>query len=174
MPAMMSRIEQRFEIVNTAAVQGHRYADGEAVLVQLAFYEAGEVTFDDGMTVAVDKPALVQLQKTSDGWNVTVQDPMHHADEAAIAASRQFQHILLSGPNRIAVEVSLPLRAGTYTYDTQGPDVRSVAGQTVSVVNNGGASTLTFELPDSLDASGYDYRQELYAGMPAVVDVPSG
>ena len=174
MPAVVSRIEQRLEIVNTAAVQGHRYADGDAVLVQLAFYEAASVTFDDGMAVAVDKPALVQLQKTSDGWNVAVQDPMHHADEAAIAASRQFQHILLSGPNRITVEVNLPLRAGTYTYDTQGPDVRSVDGQTVSVVNNGGVSTLTFDLPDSQDAAAYAYREELYAGMPAVVDVPSG
>ena len=174
MPALMNRIEQRLEIVNTAAVQGHRYADGSAVLVQLAFYEAGSVTFDDGMAVAVDKPALVQLQKTSDGWNVTVQDPMHHADEAAIAASRQFQHILLYGPNRITVEVNLPLRAGTYTYDTQGPDVRFVDGQTVRVFNTAGTSTLTFDLPDREDAPGYDYRQELYAGMPAVVDVPSG
>ena len=174
MPGLMNRIEQRFEIVNTAAVQGHRYADGSTVLVQLAFYEAGEIAFDDGMTVAVDKPALVQLQKTSDGWNVTAQDPIHHADKAAIAESREFQHILLSGPNRITVEVSLPLRVETYTYDTQGPNVRFVDGQTVRVVNNGGTSTLTFDLPDREDAPGYGYRQELYAGMPVVVDVPSG
>ena len=171
MPAVVSRIERRFDIVNTLAVQGHRYADGSTALVQLAFYEAGEVTIG-GMTVAVDKPALVQLQQTSDGWNVTVQDPTHHADEAAIAASDQFQHILLSGPNRITVEVELPLRAGTYTYDAQGPEVRFVDGQTVSVVNNGGTSTLTFQLPDSLDAAAYGYREELYAGMPAVIDVP--
>ena len=172
MPAVMRRIEERFEVVNTPAVQGHRYHDGNSVLVQLAFYEAGEVMLG-GMTVGVDKPALVQLQQTSDGWNVTVQDPVHHADEAAIAASEQFQHILLSGPNRITVEVNLPLRAGTYMYETQGPDVRFVDGQTASVVNNGGTSTLAFELPDSLDAAAYGYREELYAGMPAVVDVPS-
>ena len=172
MPAVVNRIEQQFEIVNTSAVQGHRYADGAGMLMQLAFYEAGEVTVG-GMAVAVDKPALVQLQQTGDGWNVAVQDPMHHADEAAIAASEQFQHILLSGPNRITVEVSLPLRAGTYRYETQGPDVRFVDGQTASVVSNGGTSTLTFELPDSLDAAAYGYKEELYAGMPAVVDVPS-
>lgn len=172
MPAVVSRIEQRFEIVNTPAVQGHRYNDGGTMLVQVAFYEAGEVTIG-GMTVAVDKPALVQLQKVGDGWNVMVQDPTHHADEAAIAASDQFQHVLLSGPNRITVEVDLPLRAGTYTYDTQGPEVRFVDGQTVSVVSNGGTSTLTFELPDSLNAAAYGYREELYAGMPAVIDVPS-
>ncbi|MXW29875.1 MAG: hypothetical protein F4X54_05960 [Chloroflexi bacterium] len=172
MPAVVSRIEQQFEIVNTSAVQGHRYADGAGMLMQLAFYEAGEVTVG-GMAVAVDKPALVQLQQTGDGWNVAVQDPMHHADEAAIAASEQFQHILLSGPNRITVEVSLPLRAGTYRYETQGPDVRFMDGQTASVVSNGGTSTLTFELPDSLDAAAYGYKEELYAGMPAVVDVPS-
>ena len=173
MPDIMSRIEQRFEVANTVAVQGHRYKDGDTALVQLAFYEAGDFTFDNGMTIAVDKPALVQLEKGREGWNVTVQNPMHHADETAIAASREFQHILLSAPNRITVEVNLPLRAGTYSYDTQGPNVRSVAGQTVSVVNNGGTSTLTFELPDRQDAPGYDHREELYAGMPAVVDVPS-
>ena len=174
MPAVMSRIEERFEMVNTAAVQGHRYADGDSALVQLSFYEAGTVAFDDGLTVTVDKPALVQLQKYRDGWNVTVQNPTHHADEAAVAASSEFQHILLPGPNRIRVDVSLSLRAGTYTYDTQGPDARFVAGQTVGVVNNGdGSSTLTFDLPDSLDAPHYDYRVELHAGMPAVVDVPS-
>ena len=173
MPSVVSRIERRFEMVNTPAVQGHRYTDGSIVLVQLAFYETGGFTFDDGMTVAVDKPTLVQLQKVGDAWNVTVQDPTHHADEAAIAASDQFQHVLLSGPNRITVEVDLPLRAGTYTYDTQGPEVRFVDGQTVSVVNNGGTSTLTFELPDSLNAAAYGYREELYAGMPAVIDVPS-
>ncbi len=174
MPAVVRRIEERFEIVNKPAVQGHRYTDGDAALAQLAFYEPGGFTFDDGLTVAVDKPALVQLQKTSGGWNITVQDPMHHADEAAIAASDQFQHILRSGPNRITVETSLRLRAGTYTYDTQGPNARFVDGQTVSIVNHGGTSTLTFELPDSVDAAAYDYREELYAGMPAVVDAPSG
>ncbi|MDE2838639.1 MAG: polysaccharide lyase beta-sandwich domain-containing protein [Chloroflexota bacterium] len=173
MPAVMRRIEERFEIINAAAVQGHRYVDGGAVLVQLAFYEAGEVTFDDGTTVAADQPALVQLQQTGSGWNVTVQDPTHHADEAAIAAADRFQHVLLPGPNRISVKVGLSLRAGMYRYETQGPDVRFVDGQTVSVVSNGGTSTLTFDLPDSLDATAYGYREELYAGMPAVVDVPS-
>ena len=173
MPAVMDRIEQRLDIIHTPVVQGHRYTDGSTVLVQLAFYEAGKVAFDDGMTVTVHKPALVQLQKTGDGWNVTAQDPMHHADEAAIADSDQFQHFLLSGPNRITVEVNLPLRAGTYRYDTQGPEVRFVDGQTVNVVNNDGMSTLTFQLPDRLDAAAYGYREELYAGMPAVVDVPS-
>ena len=174
MPAVMNRIEERFDIVNTAAVQGHRYGDGDAALVQLAFYAAGTVAFADGLTVTVDKPALVQLQKGRAGWNIAVQNPMHHADEAAIAASREFQHLLQPGPNRITVDVSLSLRAGTYTYDTGGPEVRSVAGQAVSVVNNyDGSSTLTVDLPDSLDAVGYDYRVELYAGMPAVVDVPN-
>ncbi len=174
MPDVMSRIEERFETVNTAAVQGHRFADGDSALVQLAFYEAGTAAFDGGLTVTVDKPALVQLQKERDGWNVTAQNPVHHVDAAAVAALSEFQHILQDGPNRITVDMSLSLRAGTYTYDTQGPEARLVAGQTVGVVNNGdGTSTLTFDLPDSLDAPSYDYRVELYTGMSAVVDVPS-
>ena len=91
---------------------------------------------------------------------------MHHADEAAIAASRQFQHILLSGPNRITVEVNLPLRAGTYTYDAQGRTCASWTGRRFVSFNTAGTSTLTFDLPDREDAPGYDYRQELYAACP--------
>ena len=49
-----------------------------------------------------------------------------------------------------------------------------MAGQTVGVVNNGdGTSALTVDLPDSQDAPRYDYREGLYAGMPAAVDVPN-
>ena len=173
MPGVVSDIENRFEIVNTAAVQGHRHADGDLVLVQLAFYSAGTATFADGLTVTVDKPALVQLQNEGGDWNIAVQDPTHRADETAIASSSVFEHILLPGVSRIAVKVNLPLRAGGYMYDTQGPDARFVAGQTADVVNDGnGTSRITVNLPDSLDAFEYDYREEYYAGMPAVVDVP--
>ena len=173
MPAVMSDIEQNLEAVNTAVVQGHRYADGDLVLAQLAFYSAGAVAFADGLTMAVDKPALVQLQKGLAGWNITVQNPVHHADEAAIVASSEFQHVLLPGANRIAIDLNLSLQTETYMYNTQGPDVRFVAGQRVDVVNNGnGTSTLTINLPDSLDAPNYDYKVGLYVGMPAVVDGP--
>ena len=134
---------------------------------------AGTTTFTGGLTVTVDKPALVQLQRERSGWNVVVQDPNHHADEARISASDDVRHILLPRTNQITVEVGLSLQPGTYMYNTQGPAVRFVPGQTVDVVNNGnGTSTLTVNLPDSLDASGYDYKEEFYAGMPAVVDVP--
>ena len=174
MPGVMSDIENHFEMVNTrGVVQGHRYADGALVLVQLAFYSAGTATFENGLTVTVDKPALVQLQNEGGDWNIAVHDPMHGADKAAIAALDRFEHILLPGASRIAVEVNLPLRPGVYMYDTQGPDVRFAAGQTVDVADNGsGASRITVNLPDSLDAFEYDYREEFYSGMPAVVDVP--
>ena len=174
MPGVMSDIENRFEMVNTRrVVQGHRYADGALELVQLAFYSAGTATFKNGLTVTVDKPALVQLQNEGGDWNITVQDPTHGADKAAIASSSVFEHILLPGASRIAVEVNRPLRPGVYMYDTQGPDVRFVAGQTVEVADNGnGTSRITVNLPDSLDAFEYDYREEFHAGMPAVVNVP--
>ena len=173
MPGVMTDIENRFEVVNTGIAQGHRYADGSLELVQLAFYSAGTATFENGLTVTVDKPALVQLQNEGGDWNITVQDPTHGADEAAIAALDRFEHILLPGARRITVEVNRPLSPGVYMYDTQGPDVRFVAGQTAEVAGNGnGGSRITVQLPDSLDAFEYDYREEFHAGMPAVVNVP--
>lgn len=173
MPGVLTDIENNLETVNTDVVQGHRYGDDTLVLVQVAFHAAGTASFADGLTVTVDKPALVQLQITSAGWNIAVQDPTHHADEAAIAASDTFEHILLQGANQITVEVNRRLSPGAYMYDTQGPDVRFVAGQTVNVMANGDdASRLTVNLPDALDSFNYGYREEFYAGMPAVVDVP--
>ena len=137
------------------------------------FNSAGTASFADGLRVTADKPALVQLQAMGSGWNIAVQDPTHHADEAAIAASDTFEHILLQGSNQIAVEINRRLSPGVYMYDTQGPDVRFVAGQTVDVaVNADGSSQVTVNLPDALDSFDYEYREEFYAGMPAVVNVP--
>ena len=173
MPGVLNEIENNLETINTTSTQAHLYSNGGQTLSQLAFYSAATVRFGSGLSVTVNKPALVQLQKRQDGWNIAVQDPTHHADEAAIAASTDFQHILLPGPNQINVGLNLSLQPGSYTYNTQGPDEGFVGGQTVDVVNNGrGASTLTFHLSDRLDASNYRYREELYAGMPAVVEVP--
>ena len=173
MPGVMTNLLNNLETVNTGVVQGHRYADGTLDLVQLAFYSAGTASFADGLTVTADKPALVQLQAMGSGWNIAVQDPTHHADEAAIAASDTFEHILLQGANQIAVEINRRLSPGVYMYDTQGPNVRFVAGQTVDVAVNGDdTSRVTVNLPDALDSFDYVYREEFYAGMPAVVNVP--
>ena len=173
MPGVMTNLLDNQETINTGVVQGHRYADGTLDLVQLAFYSAGTASFADGLTVTADKPALVQLHRVRDGWNIAVQDPTHHADTAAIASSEVFEHILLPGANQIAVDVNLRLRPGVYMYDTQGTDVRFVAGQTADVTDRGdGASRVTVNLPDGQDSFGYAYREELYAGMPAVVNIP--
>ena len=173
MPGVMTDLLDNQETINTGVVQGHRYADGTLDLVQLAFYSAGTASFADGLTVTADKPALVQLQAMGSGWNIAVQDPTHHADEAAIADSEDFEHILLPDANRIVVEINRPLTPGVYIYDTQGPDGRFVAGQTVEVtVDGNGTSRMTVNLPDRLDAFDYDYREEFHAGMPAVVNVP--
>lgn len=173
MPGVMSGIENNMQIANASFVQGHRYRDGALELVQLAFYSAGTAVFKNGMTVTVDKPALVQIQQMDSGWNIAVQDPTHHADGDAIAASDEFEHILLPDANRIIVDINVNLTPGVYMYDTQGPEVRFVAGQTVEVAVTGtGTRRLTFNLPDSLDAFEYGYREELHAGMPAVVNIP--
>ena len=174
MPGLLKELKNSLEFINTPTAQGHLYSVGGQTLVQLAFYSPGTAAFANGMSVNVDKPALVQLHGAQDGWNIVVQNPEHHADKAAIAATRGFQHILLPGPNRITVGVNLSLQPGIYNYNTQGPDVRHLPGQTVDVSNNGrGASILTFNLPDRLDAPRYGYREELYAGMPASVDIPA-
>ena len=89
------------------------------------FYSAGAVAFADGRTVAVDKPALVQLQKGRAGWNITVQKSRCTTPtKPAIAASSEFRHILLPGANQITIDLSLSLQTGTYMYNTQGPDLR--------------------------------------------------
>ena len=173
MPGVMTDLRNNQETINTGVVQGLRYADGALNLVQLAFYSPGTAFFADGLTVTVDKPALVQLQAMGSGWNVTVQDPTHHADGVAIADSGIFEHILLPDANRIVVEINRSLTPGVYMYDTQGPGGRFVAGQTVEVtVNGNGTSRMTVNLPDRLNAFDYDYREEFHAGMPAVVEVP--
>ena len=173
MPDVMADLGNNLETINTGVVQGLRFADGALELVQLAFYSPGTASFADGLTVTVDKPALVQLQAMGSGWNVTVQDPTHHAYGVAIADSGIFEHILLPDANRIVVDINRPLTPGVYVYDTQGPDTRFVAGQTVEVtVDGNGTSRMTINLPDRLDAFDYDYREEFHAGMPAVVDVP--
>ena len=173
MPGVMSDIENNMQIAIASFVQGHRYFDGALELVQLAFYSAGTAVFNSGLTVTVDRPALVQIQQMDSGWNIAVQNPTHHADEDAVAASDEFEHILLPDANRIVVDINISLTPGVYMYDTQGPDVRFVAGQTVEVTATGtGTRRLTVNLPDSQDAFEYGHREELYAGMPAVVDVP--
>ncbi len=173
MPGVVNDIQSNLEMLNTPHAQGHRYADEAMELVQLAFYSAGTASFANGLEVAVDKPALVQLLRSGSGWNIAVQNPTHHADEDAIASSDEFEHILLPDANRITVDVSLRLTPGVYTYDTQGPLSRFIAGQTVDVTVNGdGTSRLTVNLADRMNAFDYEYREEFYAGMPAVVDVP--
>ena len=173
MPGVMTDLLNNLETINTNVVQGHRYSDGTLVLVQLAFHSAGTASFADGLTVAADKPALVQLQAMGSSWNISVQDPTHHADETAIAASDTFEHILLQGASQITVEINRRLSPGVYMYDTQGPNARFVAGQTVDVAVNGDdTSRVTVNLPDALHSFDYEYREEFYAGMPAVVNVP--
>ena len=173
MPGVMTDLLDNLETINTGVVQGHRYADGTLDLVQLAFNSAGTASFADGLTVTVDKPALVQLQAMAPAGTLRCRTPLTTPTRPPLPPRTLSSHILLQGSNQIAVEINRRLSPGVYMYDTQGPDVRFVAGQTVDVaVNADGSSQVTVNLPDALDSFDYEYREEFYAGMPAVVNVP--
>ena len=173
MPQVVADISNNYQLINTELVQGHHYNDGSDDVIQLAFYAGGTATFDNGVTVSVDKAALVQLQKSGDNWDVTVSDPTHHVDEIAQNEVDYFQFKNLSTANQIGLTTNLTLMPGEYSYLTQGNKQDFVSGQTVELTclpNDN--CLLLFNLPDELDKVAYDYRQQLYTGMPANVIIP--
>jgi hypothetical protein len=171
MPAIAKSVIQDFDKINLPNVQGHRYVTDALEIVQVAFYEAGSAQFDNGLVISVDNPALVQLQRVDDKWDIVVQNPTHHADEAAVAALPRFGQVLLPYANEIRVNLSLALSPGRYPYATQGPVERRIEGQFVEIQADGRGSVLIAHLPDGLDAEHYRYREAFYAGMPARITV---
>jgi len=67
---------------------------------QVAFYEVGEIaipsTSDTPIQLSVNRPALVMLRETDEGFTLTVTDPNHSTEDATILVSVNQK---LSGPN---------------------------------------------------------------------------
>ena len=142
----------RLKIVSSEDVQATY--DSKLSMVQAVFQKSRSVTIG-GITLSVDAPAIVQLQKKDDQWCFVVADPLHDLNRKSIT-----------------VTVNKILKAGTYSYKTQGMESEHVACQTAVVKTNGNDSTITVNIPDSADAEHYALRQEIYADMPAFVTIP--
>lgn len=193
MTPLIDDLYANLQIINNDSHQAVYWNGDGYHLAQLVFHQAGALTFDDpatynpdpdvvaaldGLRVEVDKPALVQLYKLDGGvWEVAVSDPHQHVDMAAIQdywntyGSNKFRFLSLNEANEIIVTINESVEPGVYQYQTQGLETRYIAGQTVWVTNSGGSSTLKFNLPDRLDAAAYTYRENLYLGMPARVQL---
>ncbi|HNX52822.1 MAG TPA: polysaccharide lyase family 8 super-sandwich domain-containing protein [Pontiellaceae bacterium] len=153
MPAYLTELTNRVEIVaNQRSVQG--IYDRSLQLLQLAFYTNTSVTASNGLRVAVDGPAMVQLRPTDGGaWSLSVVDPRHDLNLTALN-----------------LEINQSLRSGTYAYEL--PGIYPRPGETIQIVQTQGVARIRVELPDPADDARYNYQAPLYAGAPISRTIP--
>ncbi len=98
MPGYLANLQSNLEVVsNGNNVQG--ICDHTLGVVQLAFHSAATVTTSSGLQVSVDRPALVQLRRNGDSWDLSATDPTHD---------------LLA--TQLNITVNAPLKVGSYAY----------------------------------------------------------
>jgi len=154
MPAYMEEVLSRVTVVtNGAGLQA--VADASLGLVQAAFYKAGEVTLPDGLTVSVDRPALLQLRRDGANWQVCATNPRHDPAQ-----------------QELNFKLNRPLAPGVYPYQLGG--IYPQPGETVTVERSGDGVKVNVQLPDMRDDARYNYQAPLYAGMPVRVALPAG
>ncbi len=165
--------ESHFERISQDSIYGSRWIINDKQLIQLSFHRAGSVTLSDGKTIAVDKPALVQLQERDDSWTIATSDLSHHSRDDDPEQKTDFRVLLKEGVNIINIDLNWNLQPGQYRYLTQGYEQRYFQRQDITVdsLRNGG-SRLSINLPDSTDDQIYDLKEELYSGMTATVTIP--
>ncbi|MGR5499269.1 polysaccharide lyase family 8 super-sandwich domain-containing protein [Vibrio sp. DNB22_10_4] len=172
MPDKVKSYGENVTVVNTGSVQGVHYKDSAKEVYQLVFHKAGSVTLS-GATFTASQPMLLQLANNG-GWVVTAQNPeafnkhIDHEDDK----NHKFEVVLKEGAHTLDFTTSLSLSTGSYQYKTQGLSTDFVDGQTATVtaVDSGG-SQVSFNMPDNVDKKAYEYRQELYSGMPASISL---
>ncbi|MGF1779233.1 polysaccharide lyase family 8 super-sandwich domain-containing protein [Vibrio nomapromontoriensis] len=150
----------------------YRNADDTQHVAQIVFRQAGSLTFDNGLNVAVNKPALVQMVKLNTStWSITITDPYADDDPSIAAPTNKFQHHALKATNEIILNVSLNFASGRYSYLTQGIKKEAIPSQQVFVssINNG--TEFIFRLPDSTNADDYQGKENLYLGMPVSIQI---
>ncbi|MGF1749389.1 polysaccharide lyase family 8 super-sandwich domain-containing protein [Vibrio cionasavignyae] len=172
MPAKMAYFEKHLTVINTSNAQGIRFNDDEQDIYQVVFHQAGTVTLGEN-TITAAQPMLLQMTKLPQGWRITAQNPTAHNKEVVHdeGTKHKFGVTLKAVKNELRVTTSINLHEGTYRYDTQGPTQKFVEGQEVSVASISEGSELLFNLPGNEDEKAYDYRQQLYSGMPAIITV---
>ncbi|MBI9021439.1 MAG: silent information regulator protein Sir2, partial [Verrucomicrobia bacterium] len=154
MPDYMEDVLRRISVLsNGDGIQG--VADSSLGLVQLAFYKAGTLSTEDGLTVSADRPALLQLRPVDGWWSFCATDPLH--DKEA---------------KELNLKISLPLAPGVYNYQLGGIYPRP--GEAVTVEAFGKGVRVNVQLPDMSNDAEYNYQAPLYAGMPVHVSIPAG
>jgi hypothetical protein len=83
----------------------------------IVFYNAGTADLGDGLTVSSNKEAMVLIDRTADGYSVSVADPMYTASGVTIVLNKD-----LTGPNATvaggSTTIAVALPAGDYQGST--------------------------------------------------------
>ncbi|KEI69320.1 polysaccharide lyase family 8 super-sandwich domain-containing protein [Endozoicomonas elysicola] len=175
MPGLLAQFsnQNQFERIQTDSIYGTRWVLNGEQLIQLAFHQQGMATLEDGKTITVDKPALVQLQETGDLWIVSISDLSHHSRDDDPDQKSDFRVQLKEGENIVNVELNWSLQPGSYQYLTKGYRNHYLPGQDMSVRTFGNTSRISVSLPDSTDDQTYGFREELFSGMTATASIPA-
>ena len=65
----------------------------------IVFYQAGPINMKDGLTVQVDKPSLVLIEKNTAGYNVTVSDPNYNTANKSVLVTINNQPTTINLPS---------------------------------------------------------------------------
>ncbi|MFB9056875.1 polysaccharide lyase family 8 super-sandwich domain-containing protein [Mariniflexile ostreae] len=151
MPKVLEDYEKQNQII-TKEESYHALFNPEQKLKQVVFYKASRVDFSDKSWVQTNLPALVMMEHLKRTVRLTLVDPLHSLETKSLT-----------------VQVSEILKEGEYTYTL--PGIKPREGEKAVVTNNGNYSTITIMLPDNEDGAFYDYREQMYAGAPIVLDI---
>ncbi|MGF1778010.1 polysaccharide lyase family 8 super-sandwich domain-containing protein [Vibrio nomapromontoriensis] len=176
MPSIVTRLTRSSTLIADESIHGMYQHDGANESIAMSFFTAGEKTISipqgNPLTVSVDKPALVIMNRAQSTWKVTVQDPLHHVDKDAMEErGKRFKFCVRKGKNEIVVSVNRALQSGQYDYPRQGRVNTNTPSQIATVSSDDANSTIVFELPDTTDSKDYAGKEELYVGMPATITV---
>lgn len=130
----------------------HVLFNKEKNVKQVMFYKASRVGFVDNSWVQTNLPALVMLEDFKNSLRLTLTDPLHSLDNKSIS-----------------IQISEILKEGTYFYNF--PGIKSTQGEKAVVTNDGSYSTITVSLPDNQDGAFYNYREQMFAGAPIVLNL---
>ncbi|WP_018341669.1 polysaccharide lyase family 8 super-sandwich domain-containing protein [Cytophaga aurantiaca] len=123
------------DITNTSNIQAVRSIKNN--VYACVFYVAGSFVFGDGLSVTVDKPALVYVEKNNNGYAVSVSDPLY-IDNNTIKVQL---NKLLSGPDAIAYTYSTIITAAMPTGDYVGSSITNQYNYKQATITPSGVTT---------------------------------
>jgi chondroitin AC lyase len=78
------------------------------------FYKPGSIQFDNDLIVSVDKEALILIEKTGNGYELSVADPLYTASEINITVNKKLEGENVTLTNTSSV-IRIELPQGEYT-----------------------------------------------------------